>query len=105
MTEWGIWSPTCAEWTVLQFGAARVGAILVNINPAYRSAQLAYALRQSGVRALVTAPQFKTSDYLAMVADVRVELPVLERVVVIGADRAAGIEDLLFDEEAVKNFV
>ena len=94
----GIWSPTCVEWTLLQFGAARVGAILVNVNPAYRPAELAYALRQSGVRVLVTAPRFKTSDYLAMVADVRDELPALERVVVIGSDRAAGAEDLLFDE-------
>jgi fatty-acyl-CoA synthase len=94
----GIWSPTCVEWTLLQFGAARVGAILVNVNPAYRSGELAYALRQSGVRVLVTAPRFKTSDYLAMAADVRDELPTLERVVVIGSDRAAGTEDLLFDE-------
>jgi len=94
----GIWSPTCLEWTVLQFGAARVGAILVNVNPAYRPAELSYALRQSGVRVLVTAPRFKTSDYLAMVAEVRSELPDLERVVVIGSDRAAGAEDLLFDE-------
>jgi fatty-acyl-CoA synthase len=94
----GIWSPTCVEWTVLQFAAARVGAILVNVNPAYRSAELSYALGQSGVRVLVTAPRFKTSDYLAMVAQVRAELPALERVVVIGSDRAAGAEDLLFDE-------
>jgi fatty-acyl-CoA synthase len=94
----GIWSPTCLEWTVTQLGAARVGAILVNVNPAYRPAELAYALRQSGVSVLVTAPRFKTSDYLAMVAEVRSELPGLERVVVIGRDRAAGVEDLLFDE-------
>ncbi len=94
----GIWSPTCVEWSVLQLAAARVGAILVNVNPAYRPAELAYALRQSGVRVLVTAPRFKTSDYLAMVADVRAELPALERVVVIGADRAAGADDLLLDE-------
>ena len=94
----GIWSPTCVEWTLLQFGAARVGANLVNVNPAYRSGELAYALRQSGVRVLVTAPRFKTSDYLAMVADVRDELPTLERVIVFGSDRAAGTEDLLFDE-------
>jgi fatty-acyl-CoA synthase len=94
----GIWSPTCAEWTALQFAAARVGAILVNVNPAYRPAELSYALRQSGVRVLVTAPRFKTSDYLAMAAEVRAELPALERVVVIGSDRATGPEDLLFDE-------
>lgn len=94
----GIWSPTCVEWTVLQFAAARIGAILVNVNPAYRPAELSYALRQSGVRVLVTARRFKTSDYLAMLADVRAELPALERVVVIGSDRAAGADDLLFDE-------
>ena len=94
----GIWSPTCFEWTVLQFAAARAGAILVNVNPAYRPSELAYALRQSGVRVLVTARRFKTSDYLAMVAEVRSELPALERVVVIGSERAPGADDLLFDE-------
>jgi fatty-acyl-CoA synthase len=94
----GIWSPTCVEWTLLQLAAARVGAILVNVNPAYRSAELSYALRQSGVRVLVTAPRFKTSDYLEMVADVRDVLPALQRVVVIGSERAAGADDLRFDE-------
>ncbi len=94
----GIWSPTCVEWTVLQFAAARVGAILVNVNPAYRPSELAYALRQSGVRVLVTARQFKTSDYLDMVAEVRAELPALERVVVIGSDRVPGADDLLLHE-------
>src|SRR5438093_7529847 len=80
----GIWSPTRVEWTLLQFATARVGAILVNVNPAYRPAELAYALGQSGVRVLVTAPSFKTSDYVAMVDEVRGELPALERVVVLG---------------------
>jgi fatty-acyl-CoA synthase len=94
----GIWSPTCAEWTVLQFAAARVGAILVNVNPAYRPAELTYALRQSGVRVLVTAPRFKTSEYLQMIADVRHELPALERVVVIGSEPAGGADDLLYGE-------
>jgi fatty-acyl-CoA synthase len=94
----GIWSPTCVEWTLLQFAAARVGAILVNVNPAYRATELSYALRQSGVRVLVTAPRFKTSDYLATIAEVRGELPALERVVVIGADPATGRDDLLFGE-------
>ena len=46
----GVWSPNCAEWTVLQFATARVGAILVNVNPAYRTSELRYALRHSGVR-------------------------------------------------------
>src|SRR5438270_11656543 len=71
----GIWSPTCIEWTLLQFAADRGGAILVNVNHAYRPAELAYALQQSGVRVLVTAESFKTSDYLAMVAEVRADLP------------------------------
>ena len=64
----GIWSPNCAEWVLVQFAAARLGVVLVNLNPAYRTAELEYALRQSGCRALVAAPAFKTSDYRAMVA-------------------------------------
>jgi fatty-acyl-CoA synthase len=82
----GIWSPTRVEWTLLQFATARVGAILVNVNPAYRPPELAYALGQSGVRVLVTAPSFKTSDYVDMVSSVRSSLPTLERVVVLGPD-------------------
>ena len=68
--------------------APRVGAILVNVNPAYRPNELAYALGHSGVRLLVTAESFKTSDYLAMLADVRAELPALERVVTIDGERS-----------------
>src|SRR5207248_3569015 len=82
----GIWSPTRVEWTLLQFATARVGAILVNVNPAYRPNELAYALGQSGVRVLVTAPNFKTSDYIDMVASVRDSLPALERVIVLGPE-------------------
>ncbi len=90
----GIWAPTCVEWTLLQFACARVGAILVNVNPAYRPNELAYALRHSGVRLLVTARSFKTSDYLAMLAGVRAELPQLERVVTIDGEAAGGPKDL-----------
>src|SRR5438477_6635567 len=82
----GIWSPTRVEWTLLQFATARVGAILVNVNPAYRPNELAYALGQSGVRVLVTAPSFKASDYIDMVSSVRSSLPSLERVIVLGPD-------------------
>ena len=67
----GIWSPNYAEWTVLQYATAKVGAILVTINPAYRTSELSYALDQSGCRLLVAAPSFKTSDYRAMVAEVQ----------------------------------
>src|SRR5689334_17120766 len=55
----GIWAPNCAEWTLVQYATARIGAILVNINPAYRTHELAYVLNQSGVRLLVSAPDFK----------------------------------------------
>ncbi len=77
----GIWSPNCAEWALVQYATAKLGVILVNINPAYRTHELAYVLRQAGCRALVSAPEFKTSDYRSMVASVRGELPELERVV------------------------
>ena len=80
----GIWAPNCAEWALLQYGAAKAGAILVNINPAYRSHELAYVLRQSGTKLLVSAQSFKTSDYRAMIEEVRGDLPDLERVVYIG---------------------
>jgi fatty-acyl-CoA synthase len=77
----GIWSPNCAEWALVQYATAKVGIILVNINPAYRTSELAYALNQSGCRMLVAATAFKTSDYVAMVEEVRAELPALEQVV------------------------
>ena len=77
----GIWSPNHAEWTLVQFATAKIGAILVNINPAYRTNELAYALNQSGCRWLIAAPTFKTSDYVAMVDEVRGEVPNLERTI------------------------
>ncbi len=80
----GIWSPNCAEWTMVQLATAKIGAILVNVNPSYRTHELKYALNQSGVRLLVSATDFKTSDYRAMVDEVRGECPALERVVLIG---------------------
>src|SRR5919206_2577805 len=82
----GIWAPNCAEWVYVQFATAKAGIILVNVNPAYRTSELEYALRQSGCRMLVAATEFKSSDYVAMVDEVRGELPELERVVFIGRD-------------------
>jgi fatty-acyl-CoA synthase len=81
----GIWSPNNVEWVLVQFATARIGVILVNINPAYRTNELEYALRQSACRWLVSAPSFKTSDYVAMVEEVRPQLPDLERVVFLGS--------------------
>ncbi|HWI34285.1 MAG TPA: AMP-binding protein [Lapillicoccus sp.] len=82
----GIWAPNCAEWTVVQFATAKIGAILVNINPAYRTHELRYVLEQAGIRMIVAAPSFKTSDYAAMIEEVRGELPGLDKVVLIGTD-------------------
>lgn len=80
----GIWAPNCPEWTIVQYATAKIGAILVNINPAYRTHELRYVLDQSGVSTLVSATRFKTSDYVAMVQEVRAEVDALERVVFIG---------------------
>ena len=80
----GIWAPNCAEWTLLQYATAKVGAVLVTVNPAYRTHELAYALQQSGTRLLVAAERFRTSDYRAMVEQVRPTCPALEHVVLLG---------------------
>jgi fatty-acyl-CoA synthase len=99
----GIWSPNNAEWIITQFATAKAGLILVNINPAYRLAELEYALNKSGCVALITASRFKTSDYIAMLRELAPELahgapgnlhaarlPELRLVVTIGSDIHAG---------------
>ncbi len=88
----GIWAPNCLEWALVQYATAKIGVILVNINPAYRTHEVQYALAQSGCRGLVAATDFKTSDYVAMVEAVRGELPALEHVVFLGT---GGWDDLL----------
>ncbi|EUA56488.1 AMP-binding enzyme family protein [Mycobacterium xenopi 4042] len=65
-----IWAPNCAQWTIVQYATAKIGAILVNINPAYRTHELAYALNQSGVRTLIGLTNFKTSNYRSMICEV-----------------------------------
>jgi fatty-acyl-CoA synthase len=100
----GVWSPNNAEWAITQFATAKAGLILVNINPAYRLAELEYALNKAGCVALVTATQFKSSDYLAMLRELAPEiataapgslhaprLPELRLVISIGADTADGM--------------
>jgi fatty-acyl-CoA synthase len=82
----GIWSANRYEWVVLQFAAARIGAILVNINPAYKTAELEYALRQSGVSLLVLSRRFRQTDYVAMLAQVRDQCPVLREALVLDDD-------------------
>jgi fatty-acyl-CoA synthase len=80
----GIWSPSCPEWVLVQYATAKIGAILVNVNPAYRSHELAYVVNQSGMRLLVSAVAHKSSDYRGLVAGVRTECPELHDVVFIG---------------------
>jgi len=110
----GIWSPNCPEWVAVQYATALIGAILVNINPAYRLSELDYVLRQSGVRTLVSATSHKTSDYRQMAEEVAPGVSTLLDVVYIGdatwndleragdsvtgAELAAASADLAFDE-------
>ena len=105
----GIWSPNRPEWLLAQFATARIGAILVNINPAYRTSELDYALNKAGVSCLIVAPQFKSSNYMAMLAELAPEmatcppgrlraarLPALRSVVQLGPKPRPGA--LSFDE-------
>ncbi|MEJ2400524.1 MAG: AMP-binding protein [Xanthomonadales bacterium] len=100
----GIWAPNCAEWCLTQFATARIGAILVNINPAYRVFELEYALNKSGCRAIIAAERFKSSEYLRMLQDLAPELahcepgrlqaaklPALEIVIRMGRECTAGM--------------
>jgi fatty-acyl-CoA synthase len=84
----GIWAPNCAEWTIAQLAAAKAGAVLVNVNPSYRTHEFSYAVNQSGLRLLLAATSFKTSDYRAMVEEVTAagQVPTLERTVYVDTD-------------------
>src|SRR5438105_500384 len=79
----GIWAPNRYEWVVVQYATARIGAILVNINPAYKTAELEYALNQSGISLLVLARSFRNADYVGMLAEVRDRCPELREALVI----------------------
>ena len=103
----GIWAPNCPEWTIVQYATAKIGAILVNINPAYRTHELSYVLGQSGVSTLISATEFKTSDYVAMVDEVRPDVAALQRVLFIGTEdwdtlrsRAAEVDDALLRDRS-----
>ena len=100
----GIWAPNCAEWVVMQLATARAGLVLVNINPAYRLAELEYALNKVGCKALVLAPKLKSSDYLGMINALAPELatampgmlqasrvPTLRSVIRLGAETTPGM--------------
>jgi len=94
----GIWAPNCVDWMLVQYATARIGVIAVNINPAYRSHELAYVLRQSGISVLFSAPAHKGSDYRAMVAEVAADCPELREVIYLGEP---GWDAMLADGEAV----
>ena len=79
----GIWSPNRYEWVIVQYATARIGAILVNINPAYRTAELEYALNQSGVSFLILARAFRQADYVGMLGEVRSRCPNLREALVL----------------------
>ncbi|HWC22293.1 MAG TPA: AMP-binding protein [Flexivirga sp.] len=103
----GIWSPNCPEWTLVQYATARIGAIMVCVNPAYRSHELAYVVNQSGMRMIVSAQTHKTSDYRSMVEQVRGECRELQQVVYIGDptwdDLVAGSARVTADELAQRS--
>jgi fatty-acyl-CoA synthase len=93
----GIWAPNRFEWVLVQYATARMGAILVNINPAYKTAELEYALNQSGVSLLILAERFRQADYVAMLDEVRDRCPALRQALVLERDWAG----LLADAERV----
>lgn len=95
----GIWAPNCAEWFLVQFATARIGAILVNINPAYRTSELEYVLRQAGVRMLVAAERFKSSDYVAMIEQVRLNCVALEQVLILGTPEWNALTSTMIDAD------
>jgi fatty-acyl-CoA synthase len=89
----GIWSPNRAEWVVAQYATARIGAILVNINPAYKTAELSYALQQSGASLLLLARNFRTSNYVEMLREVRDQCPELRESLVLDDEWDALMRD------------
>ena len=93
----GIWSPNCAEWVLVQYATARIGAILVTINPAYRVAELEYVLNQSGTSVLVAAESFSHSDYRGMIEEVWDRVPARRAVYLQTSDW----DELLAGGEAV----
>jgi fatty-acyl-CoA synthase len=112
----GIWAPNCAQWTLVQYATAKLGAILVNINPSYRTHELEFVLKQAGISHLFLAQSFKTSDYVAMFDEVRDSCPdvrdrtvfgtpswdvLLEQAERVGAHRVAAVQATLDPHDAI----
>jgi fatty-acyl-CoA synthase len=107
----GIWSPNRYEWVITQYATARIGAILVNINPAYKTSELQYVLQQSGTRLLLLAKNFRTADYVAMAREVQPTCDALRQLVVIDdewdallASAEAISEEALHERESTLQF-
>ena len=90
----GVWSPNCAEWLIAQYALAKVGAIMVNINPAYRLRELEHALTQSGVSVIVAARGFRNSNYVAMIDELAPRLPALKQTIYLGRERRGSANHL-----------
>ena len=88
----GIWSPNCAEWTLLQYATAKAGAILVNVNPAYRSHELEFVVKQNGMRLLVAAPSDRNSDYVGMARHALAACPDLRELVFLPDSGVDGLD-------------
>ncbi len=97
----GMWSPNTAEWPMIQYATAQVGAILVNINPAYRTDELEYVLNQSSMCTVIAASEFKSSDYASMLDNVRGRCPALSDVIIVGWEPWQQIADTPADDDAL----
>ena len=98
----GIWAPNCAEWTLAQYATAKIGAILVNINPAYRAHELEFVLNQSGIRLLIAVSKHKTSDYAAMIDEVRPRCAALTDVILTDAPEWTDLVALGREQDATE---
>ncbi len=99
----GVWSPNRAEWVLMQYATAKLGVILVNINPAYRVHELEYALGQSGCRWIVAAQALKGGDFVEMVRDVRARVPSLERAIFFDTDEWSSLADGPADADELRH--
>ena len=89
----GMWAPNCPEWVFVQYATARIGAIVVNVNPAYRAHELSFVVGQSGMRTIVAVPEFKGASYADMVEQARLDHPTLTDVVLIGEESWQALRD------------
>lgn len=96
----GIWSPNCYEWVILQYATARLGIILVNLNPSYRTQEVAYAINQSEIKMVVSAPNFRTSDYQKMLSEIHFDCPTLEKIVFLGEEWESFIHEGYYIENS-----